>query len=169
MVQRADGKSTEGDGGRDVDQLGGERVHVGGDFSKRCGLRPLAGQLFAGRFTYRQHLFDGPDSGDRFLGKIESQRYRAHQASVDINRTATHALHDAGLGQRTSRKARQNDGLAGPHIFEHAQDLNLEFLDFVALEDSPSDGMLAGADVAQREDGNLAGREPRAYTYRENQ
>ena len=39
--------------------------------------------------------------------------------------------------------------LPGPHVFEHAQDLHLEFLDFVALEYSFADGVLAGAHVAQ--------------------
>ena len=83
------------------------------------------------------------------LEKLNAERHRAHQASININRAAAHALHDAGFGQRPARKPRQDDGLAGPHVFEHTQDLHLEFFDFIALEDSFADGVLAGADIAQ--------------------
>ena len=68
--------------------------------------------------------------------------------------------------QRTARKARQDDGLPGPDVFEHAQDLDLEFLDFVALEDSFSDGVLAGAHIAQGVDRDLPGCELRPNTGR---
>jgi hypothetical protein len=61
--------------------------------------------------------------------------------------------------ERSPRKPRQNDGLPGSHVFEDTQDLHLEFLDLVALENSFTDGVLAGADVAQRVDCNLTGRE----------
>ena len=56
--------------------------------------------------------------------------------------------------------------LPGPHVFEHAQDVDLEFLDFVALEDSFADGVLAGADIAQGVDRDLPGGELRPNTGR---
>ena len=34
--------------------------------------------------------------------------------------------------ERPARKPRQNDGLLRADVFEHAQDLDLEFLDFAA-------------------------------------
>ena len=98
------------------------------------------------------------------LEKVERQRHRAHQPAVDINRAAAHALHDAGFRQRTAGKPRQNNGLPGPDIFQNAQDIHLEFLDFVALEDSFADGVLAGAHISQRVDCHLRGGELRPHT-----
>ncbi len=149
----------------DVDQLRGERVGVGGDFPG--GWR--GGQLLRWRVAHCQHLFDGPDSGDRLLGEIEGQSHRANQAPVHVNRAAAHALHDAGLRERPAGEPRQNDGLPGPDVFEHAQDLHLEFLDFVALENRLADGMLARAHVAQRKDRDLPGGKLRPNGHRENQ
>ena len=62
---------------------------------------------------------------------------------------------------------RQNNGLPGPDVLQHAQDFHLEVFDFVPLEYSLTDGVLPGAHLAQGEDGDLPGRERRPDTPRQ--
>ena len=86
------------------------------------------------------------------------QRDRSHQSPINIDRASTQSLHYAGLFQRTAGKARQDHGLAGSDVFEHAQDLHLEFLDLVAGKHGLADAPLAGLHFFQRKDGHLGKR-----------
>ena len=159
MVQRAGGESAEGEGRRDINEFAAEGIGVGSHLAA-LGLDGIA---------HSQHLFDGPNPRDRFLGEVECQRHRAQQASVDVNRAAAHALHDARFLQRTTGKARQDDRLPGSHVFEHAQDFHLKILDLIALKDGFPNGVLAGAHIAQGVDGHLPGCQLRPNTSRENE
>jgi len=91
----------------------------------------------AGRAAARrrpQHVFDGPDGGNRILGERKSHGHRASQFAVEVNRAAAHAFHHPGMVQGTARKPSQNQRLLGPGAIEDTQNLNLKLLDFVPRE-----------------------------------
>jgi hypothetical protein len=74
---------------------------------------------------------------------------------VYVNRTAAHALHNAGLFERSTRKASQNERLLGPDVLEYAKDFNLEVLDTVTGEDRFSDASHAGLNLVDGQEGGL--------------
>ena len=152
-LQGGAGESAEGKRGGDIGHLcaagHGER-----------GLGKCAEELVGGEGDRRSwsgdgctngdgpdHVFDGADAGDGIFGEGEPQGHRTDEFSIYIYWAAAHALHDAGLFQRSAGKSREDDGLMGPHVIEYAEDFDLEFLDTVPGEDGASDAVHAGTDV----------------------
>ena len=78
-----------------------------------------------------QHVFDGADAGDGILGEGEGHGDGADEFAVDVDRAAAHALHDAGMFERSAGEAGEDEGFLGADVVEHAEDFDLEFLDFV--------------------------------------
>jgi hypothetical protein len=64
-------------------------------------------------------------------------------------------LHHAIVFEGASREARQDEGLLGSGIIEHAQHLDLELLDAVPGKDRTSDASHSGPHIFQREERRL--------------
>jgi hypothetical protein len=99
---------------------------------------------------YTQHLFYGTNAGDSFLGVRETERDRARETAVDVHGRSAHALHDSGVGERSTAEPRQNDGLLRPDVIEHTEHFDLKLFDARSREDGFPDAVLAGANVLQR-------------------
>ena len=100
-----------------------------------------------------QHFLDGPDAGDGIFGVGKGQRDRADQFAIDVNRAAAHALHDAGMLERSAGKPPQDQRFLRAGIFQNAEDLNLKILDFVAVENRLADAVHARPDIFEGHDG----------------
>src|ERR1035441_540434 len=98
-----------------------------------------------------QHGLDGTDAGDGVLGKREGHCYRPDEFAVDVDRAPAHALHDAGVFQRSAGEAGEDEGFLGADIVEHAQDFDLEVLDFVPVKDGAPGAVHPGFEVLERE------------------
>ena len=77
-----------------------------------------------------QHGLDGADAGDGVFGEREGHGDGADEFAVDVDRAAAHALHDAGMFERSAGEAGEDEGFLGADIFEHAEDFDLKILDF---------------------------------------
>ena len=90
--------------------------------------------------------------GDRFLGKrAERVRHGADQLAVDVDRAAAHAGDDAGLGERSAFELGEDQIAAGSDdVPKHADDVDFEFFDLVALPDGVAGGHHAGLDLVDR-------------------
>ena len=103
------------------------------------------------------HLVERGDAGDRLLRELaERVRDGADDAAVDVHRAAAHAGDDAGVGERTALEPRENQ--VAPRtddVAEHAEDVDLELVEPVALEDGAPRGHHAGPEVIDREDARL--------------
>ena len=84
------------------------------------------------------------------LSKKETQRDRAGQLAVDIHGRSAHALHDAGIGQRSAFESAEDDGFARTDIFEHAENFDFKFFDLGAGKNGSPDAVLAGTNILQR-------------------
>jgi hypothetical protein len=104
-----------------------------------------------GRFGIGDHLLNRLYAGDGLLREREAKRDRSHQFAVDINRAATHSLHDAGLFEGTAGELGEDDGLLWSEVFEDTEDLDLELFDPISVENRTADPVLAGTDVFQLE------------------
>jgi hypothetical protein len=104
-----------------------------------------------GRFGIGDHLLNGLYAGDRLFGEGEAKRDRSQQLAIDINRTATHSLHDAGLFEGTAGELGEDDGLLWSEVFEDTEDLDLELFDPISVENGAASTVLAGTDVLQLE------------------
>ncbi len=116
------------------------------------------------------HFGDRRNPGDRFLRKAaERVRHGADQLAVDVDRAAAHAGNHAGMGQWTAFELGENQvAVCADDVFEHADDVDLEFLDVRAVEDGPADADHPRPDVCDAHRGGGAGekdggndREPR--------
>ena len=148
----------EGDGGGDIDHahLAGHSRSAAVERARVRSFRAGRPHGRAGRSTGRgpvqrggraQHVLDGADAGDRFLGKRKRHGDGAGEFAIDIDRAAAHSLHDAGLLQRPARESRKDEGFLGADIIQDAEDFDLEFVDAVAGEYGASDPVHAGPDV----------------------
>ena len=133
---------------RGASEVGGRQVEGG------AGARRRGGQIGG-----PHHVLDGPDAGDGILGERERHGDGAGQFAVDIDRAAAHALHHAGVLQRTAGEPRQDQGFLGAEIIQHAQDFDLKLLDAIAGEDGAADAVHAGADVLEGEERSLGGKD----------
>ena len=119
--------------------------------AQRRTLRGRAGRRCA------HHLLNGANTADGVFGEGKRHGDRAHQPAADIDRAAAHALHDPGMFERPAGEPRQDQGLLGPGVIEHAQDFDLEFVDLVAGKHRPADPAHPRLDVFQREEAGLRG------------
>ena len=103
-----------------------------------------------------QHLLDRTDARDRILGVRECHGDRADQLAIDIYRTAAHALHHAGVFERSAGEPRQNQRFLGACVFQDAQNLDVEILDFVAAENGLAGAAHACLDVLEGHDDRAA-------------
>jgi hypothetical protein len=99
-----------------------------------------------------EHGFDWLDTGDRFLGKWESECNCAEQFAIDIDRASAHALHYAGFGERTATQPGENNGLLWSEVFENAEDFDLELFDLLTLKNGPPYAVRAGPDIFEWEE-----------------
>jgi hypothetical protein len=53
---------------------------------------------------------------------------RSEEASIDINRTSTHALNHSGLFQRATGQPGKDEVLLRLDVFQHAHDFDLKLL-----------------------------------------
>src|SRR6476469_10191968 len=104
-----------------------------------------------GRLGIGDHLLDRLYAGNRLFGEGEAKRDRSQQFAIDINRAATHSLHDAGLFEGTTGELGEDDGLLWSEVFEDTEDLDLELFDPISVENRTADPVLAGTDVFQLE------------------
>ena len=98
------------------------------------------------------HLLNGLNSGDGFLGKSEPQGYRAQEFAVDKYGTSAHSLDNPSFGERTPAEFRQNDALLWTGVLEDSEDLDLELFDAISLENSAADAVQTRPDVFKREE-----------------
>ena len=90
------------------------------------------------------------------IGSLENWperiRDRADQPAVDVDGAAAHPGDDAGLGERATFEPGQ-DQIAprADDVAQHAEDVNLEFLQPITLEDSATDADHAGLELVDRE------------------
>jgi hypothetical protein len=104
-----------------------------------------------GRFRIGDHLLDWLFTGDGLFRERKPERDSSQQFAVDINGTAAHALHDAGLFEGAPGELGEDDRLLWSEVFEDTEDLDLELLYPIVVEDGAPDAVLAGADVFQLE------------------
>ena len=102
---------------------------------------------------HTEHFFNGADPGDGVFGVGEGHGDGTDELAVDVDGTATHTLHDAGVLEGSTGEAGEDEGFFGAGIFEDAEDFDLEVGDGIAFEDGLADAAHAGVDVAQRHDG----------------
>src|ERR1039457_4472453 len=98
----------------------------------RRGIRRVRSRSLSARAARWAEAAGG---GDGVLGKREGHCHRPDEFAVDVNRAPAHALHDAGVFQRSAGEAGEDEGFLGADIVEHAQDFDLEVLDFVPVID----------------------------------
>src|SRR5215469_3485360 len=103
-------------------------------------------------FSAGEHRFDRLDTGNRLLGKRESERDCAEQLVIDIDRASAHALHHAGFGERTATQPSENHGLLWSEVFENAEDFDLELFDLLTVKNGPAHAMHAGPDIFEWEE-----------------
>ena len=103
----------------------------------------------AGQRRGVDHLVDRRDAGDRLLGELpERVRHGADQPAVDVDRAAAHAGDDAGVGERPAFEPRQDQVAArADDVAQHAEDVDLELVEAVALEDRAADADHARAEL----------------------
>ncbi len=99
-----------------------------------------------------QHGLDWLDATDGLFGEREAQSNGTEQFTLDIYRTATHTLQNAGFSQRSAAETGEDDGLFGPEILQDTEDFDLELFDPIALENGFSDAAESRADVLQWEE-----------------
>ncbi len=101
-----------------------------------------------------EHVLDGGDAGDRFLGENPAESDGADEAAADIDGAAAHALQDAGLAldQHAVHDAGEDDVAADASLGDDAQDFEMKLLDVGAVEDGLADGGHARADLRHRHD-----------------
>ena len=102
-------------------------------------------------FLNRRH------SRDRLLGKGKGVGDGADQLLFDVDRAAAHSGKHTGPIQLTSREPHQNQVSSGLELFQDAQNLDVELLDFVPLENGLSVSLLARPDLLQRIEFNGSG------------
>ena len=85
-----------------------------------------------GRRGGPHHVLDGPYAGDGIFRERKRHGHGADQPAIDIDRAAAHARHDPGMFERAAREPRQNQRFLGADVIQHAQDLDLEFVDLAA-------------------------------------
>ena len=167
--QRGAAEPAEGDGGGDIHHArfaGGPRGHPGLGFGQDAREIPIGqrdgGALDRPRGGWQcrggpHHVLDGPYAGDGIFGERKRHGHRAHQPAIDIDRAAAHARHDPGMFERPAREPRQDERFLGADVIQHAQDLDLEFVDLAARKDGPAGAAHAGLDVLQRKEAGLRG------------
>ena len=85
------------------------------------------GEIRSGQIAHLDHLCDGGNAGDGFLGELpDAIRERAHQLAVDVDGAAAHAVNHAGVLGFGAMELGENEVLAGAaRAAQHAQDFNL--------------------------------------------
>ena len=159
-------EAAEGNGRRDIDEASftghdgprpGERAsEVGGrEVEGGAGARGRGGHIIGGpdHFLYRAY------AGDGVLGERKRHGDGAGELSIDIDRAAAHALHDAGVLEGTSGESREDEGFLGAEVIEHAQDFDLKLLDAIAVEDGAPDAVHSGANVLEGKERSLGGKD----------
>ena len=88
-----------------------------------------------------------------FLGELAQRvRHGADEPAVDVDRAAAHAGNDAGVGQRAAFEPGQNQIAArADAVAQHADDVDLELVEAIALEDGAADADHAGPDLIDGE------------------
>ena len=148
----------------------GERTHPAERLTKRRGQAlgrqrhlQLDARGLAPRTGKRRrlgHFIDRRNARDRFLGELtERVRDRADEPAIDVDRAAAHAGDDAGIGERAAFEPRQDQVAArADDVAEHAEDVDLELVEPVALEDRPADADHPGLELVHGK-GPALGRE----------
>src|SRR5205085_6833538 len=94
---------------------------------------------------------------DGVLGKGAGHGDGADEFSIDVDRAAAHALHDAGMFEGAAGEAGEDEGFFGAEILEDAEDFDLELVDAIAGEDGASSAAHAGANVLEGKEGRGRG------------
>ncbi len=89
-----------------------------------------AGGIAHGQVAHFEHLLDGRDAGDGFLGELaDAVGERANQLAVDVDGAAAHAIDDAGVFGLGAVELGENEVLAGAaRAAQDAEDLDLHGL-----------------------------------------
>ena len=89
-----------------------------------------------------EHLLDGCDSGDGFLGELaETIGDRAEEALADVDGASAHAGDDAGVLGAGAGEPGKDEVVARPaRAAENAEDFNVHGLGGGAGEDGPGGG-----------------------------
>lgn len=95
------------------------------------------------------HLLDGLDSGNRLLGKRKTECNGADELAVNVDGASAHTLQNTGLLQRASAELGQNDGLLWADVLNHPENLDLEFINTIALEHGAANAVESGTNVFQ--------------------
>ena len=155
----ADGVAENLDVARAVGKRTGPRqrgAHGGGDtLARHRQLQPRPRAHWRPRRIQRRrvdHLCNRRDPGYRFLGE-RSQRvgHGADQLAVEVHRAAAHSGDNACLGKRPTFELREDEIAARSNdVAKHADDVNVEFFDLVALPHGVTRGHHSGFDLINR-------------------
>lgn len=113
-----------------------------------------------------EHFFDGADTGDGLFGEGKSKGNRTDEFPADVDRTATHALHNSRLFEARCEEASEDHALPGAAVLKHAKDAYREFFRGLPAKDSECDPFHVGLDSRNGEDRRL--REGEGYGDHEN-
>src|SRR6185437_12087506 len=152
---------------RSVDglQIVGEALHRGaGDSWAGCLRSKLRQRLCLDRNTGRscvdgadlEHLGNRGHAGDRLLREFpDSERNRARELAVEIDRAAAHSGNNAGvLGLGPTQADKNNVALRSIGVLQHTQNLDWHWFRLSALKNGIGDTMHSGLDLGQREGRN---------------
>ena len=150
----------------------GKHLHIGGRVGKRTVYRKRPAQrgrerrlghgqvelcAHGDRPSFRPagrlgHLVNGCDPRDRFLRECPQRvRNGSHYAAVHVDGAAAHAGDDPRAGEGPALEPGQDEIPAWPYdIPQHADELDLELLDPIALEDGVADPDHSGSDLIHR-------------------
>src|SRR5262249_51107771 len=101
------------------------------------------------------HLVDWRDPGDWFLGEL-SERIRngADQTPIDIDRAAAHTGDHARIRERSAFELGGNQiATRTDDVAQHAEDVNLEVLQLIALKHGAAGANHAGLELIDGERG----------------
>ncbi|MCG3162098.1 MAG: hypothetical protein JMDDDDMK_03337 [Acidobacteria bacterium] len=93
----------------------------------------VAARLFLEDFD---HVLNGRDTGNRIFGELVTERDRAEQFPVNVDRASAHSLKDASMIQFVAEQLGQDRVL--PRIreaFQHAENFEVELLRLAAGKD----------------------------------
>ena len=126
----------------------------------RAGLRVWDFEIADGNVADFEHLLDGGDAGDGFLGELaDAVGERTGQLAVDIDGAAAHAFDDAGVFGLIAVKPGEDEVLAGSaRAVQDAEDFDLHGFGSGALKDCPGDAGHAGTNLAEGKEAGIGGR-----------
>ena len=123
----------------------------------RLGDGEIGRAIAEGNIADLEHLLDGCDAGDWFLGELANAiRERACQFAVNVDGTAAHAFDDAGVLGLVAVKPSKDEVLArAASAAQNAEDFHLHGFGSRSLKDGPGGAGHAGANLAERKEAGI--------------